>query len=73
MGLPTRFETRLFRTDSRAKTRRNSPPVFCQEEVEQGLYSVHFVPLSTTGLIMEMGLRGVNTPNKEKTPELERK
>jgi hypothetical protein len=73
MGLPTRFDPRLFRTDGRANTRRNSPPVFCQEEVKQGPYLVHFVPLSTTDVIMGMGLRGVNTRNKEKAPELERK
>jgi hypothetical protein len=73
MGLPTRFDSRLFRTDGRANTRRNSPPVFCQEEVKQEPYLVHFVPLSTTGVIMGMGLRGVNTHNKEKAPELERK
>jgi hypothetical protein len=73
MGLPTRFDSRLFRTDGRANTRRNSPPVFCQEKVKQEPYLVHFVPLLTTGAIMRMGQRGVNTRNKEKAPGLERK
>jgi hypothetical protein len=73
MGLPTRSRIRLFRTDGRANTRRNSPPVFCQEEVKSGPYLVHFVPLLTTDTIMKMGLQGVNTLNKEKTSEIKRK